>query len=627
MKVSYSWLAEYFDELLPSPEEVGDLLTFHAYELEEIEQVGDDHVIDVDILPNRSGDSLSHRGIARELATLLNRTLKHDPIRGEVEDMQKSSLCAVDVADKSLCDRYATAVIQGVTIGPSPDWLKKAIETLGQRSINNVVDATNYVMLNMGQPLHAFDADKLEGDTKKIVVRSAKEGEEITTLSEDTYTLTPETLLITDAHADAPIAIAGVKGGKRADVDAQTKNIILESAHFNPTSVRKTTQRIKLFTDASQRFQNNPSSKLVGYALQDVVKLILEIAGGTLEGGSEVKSEVTDTTSVDVTLSHINGLLGTSITVDEVSNILERLGCAYEVTNETFAVTPPFERRDIVIPEDLVEEVGRVYGYEHLEAKQLPVIEQKPEIHKGFYFADRVRNILTEAGYSEIYGYSFRGSGDLESINALASNKNFLRTNLADGMKEYVTMNAHNAPLFGVDRVKIFEIGTVFPKSDEYISLALAFSGKKTEKILEDTKTLLEEKLGVTISEKPQEGILEINFTQLIESLEVSDPYEPFEKNTTKYKEFSAFPFVTRDVAVWVPKDVSSDAIKEMMRGVAGELAQSIRLFDEFEKEEKVSYAFRIVFQSMEKTLTDDEVNSIMDEVYKTLSEKGYEIR
>jgi len=627
MKVSYNWLAEYFDAPLPSPEEVGELLTFHAYELEGIEQVGDDYVIDVDILPNRSGDSLSHRGIARELATLLDCQLKHDPIRGAIEEMKKSNICSVEVVDTELCDRYTSAVIQGVSIGPSPDWLKKALETLGQRSINNVVDATNYVMLNMGQPLHAFDADKLAGDTKKILVRTAKDGEAITTLSEDTYTLTPETLLITDAVTDTPIAIAGVKGGKHADVDSNTTNIVLESAHFNPTSVRKTTQRIKLFTDASQRFQNNPSAELVGYALHDVVKLILEIAGGTLEGGSEVRGAVQGPEVVTVDLVHINGLLGTAITVEEVSDILERLGCIHDVSGEVFTVTPPFERRDIVIAEDVIEEIGRVYGYEHLEAKQLPEIEKKPEVHKGFYFADSVRNVLTEAGYSEVYGYTFRSKGVYEAINALASDKRFLRTNLSEGLNEYLEMNTHNAPLFGVDRIKIFEIGTVFTKEGEHISLALGVSGKKTDTILNDTKTLLERTLGVSINESPENNVLEINFTQLIDGLQEGERYEPFEKNFTMYTSYSPYPFITRDIAVWVPEGTTSESIKEIISAETGELMHSVRLFDEFQKEGRVSYAFRLVFQSMEKTLTDEEVNPIMDMVYKTLAEKSYEIR
>ena len=171
MKVSYNWLQEYFEEKLPAPRELGDILTFHAYEVERVEKVGADYVIDVDVLPNRSSDSMSHRGIAREIATLLNRKLKYDPLSEETLEVDESEECEVSVSDDDLCTRYAIATIKGVKVGPSPDWLKEKLDTLGQRSINNIVDATNYVMLNTGQPLHAFDAGKLKGDTKKIEVR------------------------------------------------------------------------------------------------------------------------------------------------------------------------------------------------------------------------------------------------------------------------------------------------------------------------------------------------------------------------------------------------------------------------------------------------------------------------
>ena len=274
MKVSYNWLQEYFEEKLPNPGDLGDILTFHAFEIEEIEKVGDDYMIDVDVLPNRSSDCMSHRGIAREISTILDKKMKHDPLEGETLEVDESDKFKVEVKDNELCSRYAIAIIDGVKVGPSPEWLKKYLETLGQRSINNIVEATNYVMLNTGQPLLAFDAEKLKGgEHKKITVRSAKEGEKITTLAGDEYELDKSTLLITDGNSGLPIGIAGVKGGKIAEVDENTKDVVIESAHFNAVSVRKTSQKLKLWTDASTRFQNNPSQHLVGYALADVVEL------------------------------------------------------------------------------------------------------------------------------------------------------------------------------------------------------------------------------------------------------------------------------------------------------------------------------------------------------------------
>ena len=352
MKVSYNWLQEYFDESLPAPEELGDIITFHAFEVEDIEKVGDDYIIDIDVLPNRSSDALSHRGIAREIATLLDRDMKYDPLREETLEMEESEKLTVEIEDNKLCTRYVAAVIEGVKVGPSPKRLKRALEALGQRSINNVVDATNYVMQNTGQPLHAFDMDKLKGEQKKIVIRSAKTGEKITTLTDDEYELDESVLLIVDGNAGAPIGIAGVKGGKSAEVDDNTKNIVIEAAHFDRASVRKTAQKLKLWTDASTRFQNGPSQHLVGYAIADVVELILDIAGGTPEGAVDICCEETDKESVSVSLQQINNLLGTKLSSTDVEGIFKRFDFEFETAGESFTVIPPFERTDINIYED-----------------------------------------------------------------------------------------------------------------------------------------------------------------------------------------------------------------------------------------------------------------------------------
>jgi len=629
MKVSYNWLQEYFDDKLPKLEELGELLTFYAFEIEEIEKKGSDYLIDVDVLPNRSSDSMSHRGIAREIATLLNREMKYDPLNGETLEVDESEKFKVEVRDGKLCSRYAIAVIEGVKVKPSPDWLKEKLEVLGHRSINNIVDATNYVMLNTGQPLHAFDVDKLEGEkNKQITIRSAKKGEKITTLTDDEYELDESNLLITDGNSDAPIGIAGVKGGKLAEVDEKTKNIVIESAHFNFVSVRKTAQKLKLWTEASTRFQNNPSQYLVGYGLADVVELILDIAGGAVEGALDVCVPEADKEPVSVTLSQINGLLGTRLIKKEVTDILDRFNFEYEIKGETFIVTPPFERMDINIYEDLIEEVGRMHGYEHLEAKQLPAVDVKPETHKEFYYTDKVKNIFVGAGYSEILGYTFRDSGDFEVISAAASDKAHLRIDLSSGMREYLDRNHKNAPLFGVDRVKLFEIGRVFPKKGEYLSLATGVSGKKSDEILNEAKKLLEKELDIKIPESAKEGVLEINFTKLLESLPEGKTYEPFEQNLTEYKQFSPYPFVLRDIAVWAPSNVKENEINSVVEEQGGELLIRKTLFDQFDKEGKTSYAYHLVFQSHEKTLSDDEVNKIMENITLSLNKKeGFEVR
>lgn len=628
MKVSYNWLQEYFDEKLPTPKELGELLTFHAYEVEEIEKAGDDHILDIDVLPNRSSDSLSHRGIAREIATLLGKILKSDPLSGEALQANGSKKLRVEVKEPELCSRYAAAVIEGVTVGPSPTHLKTALESLGQRSINNIVDATNYVMLSTGQPLHAFDMDKLEGDVKNITVRNAAKGEKITTLTGDDYTLDERTLLITDGNTGKAIGIAGVKGGKAAEVDDKTRNVIIEAAHFDARRIRKTAQRLKLWTDASTRFQNDPSPLFITYALRDVVKLILEVAKGGLEGVVDVAVPEKAKSPVVVTLSQINGLLGTALTDKEVRDILERLAFSYTADKETYTVTIPFERTDLNIYEDLIEEVGRVYGYEHLKARELPDLKRSVEIDQTFAYADRIRNILTNAGYSEVITYTFRQTGDLKAISAVASDKSYLRTGLRDGIKECTEMNAKNAPLFGLERIRLFEIGHVFPKTGEYTALALGVSGKKTDEVLLEAKALLEKELGAKISEKPKDGVLEIDLSKLIASLPPLEGYDPYEQNLTKYTEFSQYPFVLRDIAVWVPKGTDEEQLLNIVRKDAGDLLIRTTKFDEFTKDERTSYAYHLVFQSPLRTLTDDEIGKIMDKISQDLDKKeGFEVR
>lgn len=629
MKVSYKWLQEYFDKPLPKPEELGELLNFHSFELEGIERVGDDHMLDLDVLPNRSSDCLSHAGIAREIAALLDRKLKWDPLKGELKKYPKSKEFSVEIDEPELCPRFTLSVIEGVKVGPSPDWVQKSLETIGQKPINNIVDITNCIMFNFGQPVHAFDAEKLKGGKDKIIrVRSARNGEKITTLTGEESELDESNLLIVGGVSDKPIGIAGVKGGKFAEVDESTVDVAIEMAHFDPISIRKTSQKLKLWTDASTRFQNNPSPELISYAQNDCIASILEFAGGTLEGFVDVDMTKKEEKSVSVSVDQINRLLGTTLDAKEVSSILNRLEFSHTESGGMFTVTPPFYRTDINIYEDLVEEVGRIHGYEHLEAKALPDVKIEKEINKEFYYADRARNILTNFGFSEIYGYTFRDKGDFEAIESLASDKNCLRINLSEGIGEYLEKNHRNAPLLGLDRVKLFEIGRVFPKSGEHVALALGVSGKKADKFVLEAKEHLEKTLDIKLDGAVKNGILEINFSKLLEKLPEPKKYELFEKTIKQYETISQYPFVLRDLAIWVPEKTKAEEILEIVKNKSGNLLARTDVFDEFEKEGRKSFAFHLVYQSHEKTLSDDEVGKIMDNITDTLNKKeGFEVR
>ena len=254
MIVSYKWLQRYFDTVLPVPEELAEKLTFGAFEIEGIEKKGDDTMIDVKVLPDRACYALSHRGIAKEISTLFGLEMR-DPLRASYPElMPKTKEISINNEDDKCTPYYAAALIKGVKIAPSPVWLKEHLESVGQKSINNIVDATNFVMLDIGTPLHAFDSDKFSG---QIGVRAAKDGEKIILLGGQEKTLTKEMTVITDMKADKPIAIAGVKGGMHAELTSATTNVVLEAAKFDPTRTRKTAAALSLKTDASKRFENN----------------------------------------------------------------------------------------------------------------------------------------------------------------------------------------------------------------------------------------------------------------------------------------------------------------------------------------------------------------------------------
>ena len=632
MKTSRKWLQKYFDAELPSTEAIADALTFHAVEIEEME--GD--MLDVKILPDRAAYMLSHRGVALEISASLDIPLKADPLRTEVPEYPKTDRLIVEVENAEACPRYTAALITGIKVGPSPAWLKEALESVGQRSINNIVDATNYVMLDIGQPLHAFDAKKLvekEGGYA-IAVRGALEGEKIITLSGDEYVLPEDTLLIVDKHADAAIGIAGVKGGKRAEIDGSTTDIIIESANFDGTMVRKAAQSLKLFTDASQRFQNKPSPSLAGYGMRDVLALITDIAGGEIVGITDSYPSPEESIPVSVTLGKINGLLGSSYGMDEVRAALTLLGFSYTETEDAFTVLPAFERRDLSIPEDLVEEVGRILGYENVPSIELPLQATAAE-QSRYCGIERIKDFLILRGYSEVSTQSFAKEGEIELANPLQKDMPWLRATLLANMDEALTRNAKIAPrIIGPDKeLKLFEIGNVFGKDGESLVLALgarSFETKSSPDIIKDHVAAIEQELfamPTSARYSLDASMAELNLSKVnLEKL--GEEYAPIELHLGAYKPFSTSPFALRDIAVWTPDGTEESEVTNLIVGAAGDLLVRLDLFDRFEKDGRISYAFRLVFESMERTLTDADLEPAMSQVTSALNAReGYQVR
>ncbi|MEK7593777.1 MAG: phenylalanine--tRNA ligase subunit beta, partial [Patescibacteria group bacterium] len=603
MKVSLKWLEKYFDKPLPRAEKVADAFTFHAFEVEEAN--GD--LIDLKVLPNRATDCLCHRGLAKELSAVLDIPMKNDPLREELIDFPKTDELEVKIEDPKKCGRYMGALVRGVKVGPSPAWLKESLEATGQRSINNVVDAANYVMLNIGQPLHAFDAEKLTKKEGKYVieVRGAKKGEKMTTLSGDECALSEGMLLITDAKADKPIGIAGVKGGKVAEITETTTDIIIESANFDGTNIRRTAQTLKLFTDASLRFQNRPSPELAAYGMKGVLALIQEVAGGEIVGVVDVYPLKPEIKSVRVTLARINGVLGASFSKAEVAGVFKRLDLLTEIQDEDFTITPPFERRDLIIPEDLVEEIGRILGYDNIPSIELPPISVAPD-QARYRGTERMKDQLVLKGFIEVSTQSFAKKGDIILANPLDKTKPALRVNLEDNLREALEIAKKYAPLTlsQNEKPKLFEVGTVFPKEGEYLELRM------TERVAE-----WGEKAGTSDN------------LSIAKLEEYGKDYTPERYTLGVYKPFSIYPFILRDIALFAEEGKEKE-ILTIIKTEAGPLLFRADLFDVFTKDGKTSYAFHLVFQSQEKTLSDEEINKIMDKVTRALNnKKGWQVR
>lgn len=786
MLVSYNWLKNYLGDSAPTPEKIAELLTHGAFEIEEMRTEGNDTLIDVDVLPNRAHDCLCHKGIAREIAHLANIPFietSREPI-----PVTSNKTISVDVEDAVACKRYSVRVIENVTVTDSPAWLKERLTAIGQRSINTVVDANNYTMYDMGQPLHAFDMAKLAGG---IVVRRAKDGESLTTLDNKLVSLSSEDLTMFDG--EGLLAIAGIKGGKKAEVDAQTTTIVIESANFLGSAVRKTSVRTGIKTDSGKRFENGLTPEIVHEAMEQVTALILELSPGAKAGEIvDVYPKHPALYQCGFALPHVNKLLGTALSQDEITHILTQLELPYSVVehprvhigeraktclhtphkigasitydaphafdcssliaylyadagmqiprmtidqyvfgeeitqeqlqegdvvffnsqdgnifyetkeylpgvsvpegvdhcglyigdeqiihssrkngnvaqesmqamSETYtivgyrrmphvdethiAVTVPVERLDIRIAEDLIEEIGRVYGYDKIAPKE-PSALHSPTVLPIYYVSNAVRSVLNKNGCSEIYTSSFRNVGDSEVLYPAASDKNFLRTDLATSMMDRLAFNARNMDLFGMDHIVMFEIGSVFTKAKgEQVLLCIGamYPQMKEGKAKETTKGYMTEMMNSLSSALGIEGVVffseqetekgyvvEIDLGALSSEVTIPDIYGDVlltSDTMPLYKPFFAYPFMTRDIAFWTPTGTSADEAREVVVGEGHPLIIRTDMFDTFEKEGRVSYAFRIVFQAVDRTLTDEEVNAVMEGVYARVGEKGWEGR
>ncbi len=781
MKFSLNWLQDYSKEALPDVRKIEEMVTFNAFEIEEVIKSGEDYILDIKVLPNRAHDALGHRGMARDITALAGTTFmdQNDYYDGTGDQVVSSPLIMTESQEG--CSRFMGVRIDGIKVEDSPEWLKLRLNAIGQKSINSIVDITNYVQFSLNKPMHAYDASLIAGNT--LNARFARKGEKLTTLDEKQLDLDATTLVIADA--EKPLGLAGIKGGKFSGINSATTSIVLESANFNPTLIRKTSQKYGIRTDASKRFENEIGDELVEEGLRMTIALVQKLNKTARVGEIvDVRNKKSWQYLVSVSMQEINSHLGTEYTEDETEEVFKRLGfdiektttkkmierkleeaaaatyknpssmredaprefsCSslvsflfagvwqpsisidkyvygamvsegerrwgdlvfsntgegkirYETVNflpgkkveqgidhvglyvgenkvihisrsagrlvtedlsesanfkgellysrmtdveqQRFFVKVPYERLDIRIKEDLIEEVGRIRSLSNIKGT-LPKIGRVGMPHKRLFYENKIKNILHSQGFSEIMTYSFGDDGEVEIVKGLASDKEKIRSTLSGGVEKAFQMNMLNAPLLNISTVRMYEFGNVFTKENERRHLALVVDdGKKKTSFTEEVDLLLSQikrELGVpsiecdTVSAKPY--VIEIDFDALIDALPEPTSYEPlaYDQAPIAYQAVSAYPFIVRDIAVWVPSSVSWEDIRTLALQIDSPLIVRIDCFDTFSKEvvgvQKTSYAFRFVLQASDRTLTDAEANEVADRMYFLLKEKGYEIR
>ena len=473
MFISYNWLRELTGTKF-KPEEIRERLTNVGLAIDAVEQRGDDFVLDVEVPSNR-GDCLSHVGIARELA-VIEKSKVQSPKPGVQKTKGKTADdTSVTIDDPDLCPRYAARIVRGAKIGPSPDWLVKKLEAIGQRPINNVADITNYVLHELGQPLHAFDLAKLE--EQRIVVRRARRGEKVKTLDGVERTLDEQVLVIADASR--PVAVAGVMGGEESEISNATADILIESAYFNAQSVRRTAKLLALNTEASHRFERGTDPEGVIRAQERCVALICEIAGGTAtEDALDVYPNPVKSREVGLRPSRVEAITSLKVEVEEMQRILLALGFAQtEQDGSMLRFTVPSWRHDVSIEEDLVEEVARHAGYGQIQ-EALPPANSAGEYHSTESRKRALRSALAARGFDEAISFSFiEQTNDFQLIpafgnaevtapvvltNPIIEEASQMRQTLLPGLLKSVKHNIHQGTRF----VSLFELGRVFGSTE-----------------------------------------------------------------------------------------------------------------------------------------------------------------
>lgn len=649
----------------------------------------DDTTIDFSVLPNRAHDCLSHNGMAREIAVMEGVKIKNSPceirFRGSSSRrISQGKNLDIKIEEKDLCSRYMGAVLENVEVKKSPRWMQNILIACGMEPINNVVDITNYVMLEIGNPLHAFDLEKIKTDKSKIdiVVRKAKKGETLVLLDDSKLKLNENDLLIT--NGEKPLALAGIKGGKDSGISEKTNQIVLESANFNAFNIRKSRQRHNLLTEAQARFEKSISPVLAEKGLQKAIELFEKYANARLKEIVDVNYFKEKKNIINLKSKKIDMLLGKEIDKKQAKNILENLG--FEVKNGKtgeWQVGVPCWRLDIEGQEDLIEEIGRINGYEKINSIPISTIVAPSTRNRKREFEWETKNLLAGLGFDEVLSYSFYSVEEAELFkikdqhfeleNYLNPQHKLFKKTLIPGILEKVSLNVKN-----FDQFSIFEVGKIYNigknnNPEEQVLISGAFYSKNLsqekafyllkgkieeffKKIINTTADFSSKSFGENkFSGEPfndsakafieivgksigQFGIIEKNIRKFysiksdVVAFEIcfDELFDIYEKLFSKtFVALRKYPVIERDLAMFVERKIEVAEVKKTIKKQGTDALLTCELFDVYEDEKinRKSLAFHLEFGKNERTMTGEEVDEIMKKIIKSLESEGCEVR
>lgn len=687
MRVSLDWLKDFIS-IKGGVEKVQDDLTMTGLEVTSVVNIEGDSVMDIEITPNRP-DCLSVLGVARELAAATGKPLKipQSAARYYMKQGPSKGAAKIEIQDKKSCPRYVGCIIKNVKVGPSPKWLVQRINTMGLRSVNNIVDITNYVLFELGQPLHAFDLDKLENN--RIIVRKAKKGESIVTIDGIKRELDPTMLVIADDRK--PVAIAGIMGGKETEISNETKNVLLESACFDPIIIRKTQRMLGLASESSYRFERGVDFGMVFAASVRAQEMIKEQAGGRLSGKvTDIGGKPVKDKEILLQLDEIQRVLGVEISPAKAIEFFKRLNLkSAKKSDNRIMVKAPSYRQDLECEIDLIEELARLYGYDRIPSKcpRFTMHKTLEAERKDFVLLSRaIKKKLCSLGMTEIVTYTLSSREAVEALgkpfsglvrlsNPLSANQEFMRPSLLSEMMDVMSWNLNRKNSF----LQLFELSKVYSmtkdgagveeKSNICLGVCGSTPGSWKEKSREidffDIKGIIEMLLrsinitGYSIEkadspvfkettsccikidgnilgefgEVRQDVARKFNIKQKVFLAEITvEEFLKYADMNKRFLQLPKYPAIKRDISMLIDDSVQAKSILAVIKENAKGLVRSVNVFDIYKGQQieagKKSMAYTLEYRSDEKTLKDEEVNEVHKNIQEALVKKlGAQIR